>query len=145
MGDSPLGGLATPPKISGEVSKVLGEGVQAGGGQNSPTKNLSHPKNSNISQCSLGNQNFASPQDSRVSPVRYQVPPRPRGKIAMLLIIPIKFSSGKCVELEFLIDTGSEMNLIRKIHVPEISWKPSPRKMNFFTASGARLGGVTHL
>jgi hypothetical protein len=37
--------------------------------------------------------------------------------------VPFEFSKGKCKELEFLIDTGSEMNLIRKDVVPRDCWK----------------------
>ena len=59
----------------------------------------------------------------------------------MMLVVPFEFSKGKCKELEFLIDTGSEMNLIRKDVVPRDCWKNLTKKINFYTASGTPLGG----
>ena len=91
---------------------------------------LVHPENSPVST-KLVSQNFSNPgnsQSAQVSPIRTKRTKKPRGKIAMLLTIPFKFANGKCKELEFLVDTGSEMNLIQKKYVPEISWMKAPQK-----------------
>ena len=40
----------------------------------------------------------------------------------MMLIVPFRFSSGKAMELEILVDTGAEVNLIKKDLVPADCW-----------------------
>ena len=54
-----------------------------------------------------------------------------RGKIAMLFTIPFKFANGKCKELEFLVDTGSEKNLIKKEVVPGECLERASKKFKF--------------
>ena len=120
--------MLSPSKFEGDAEKVQGEvGHQGEGGQNLfPLQNLSQ-------------QN--SPKNLRVSPVRSKGPSKPRGKISMVLLIPLKFSNGQCRECQFLVDTGSEMNLIRRDVVPENCWENVAKKINFYTASGMPLKG----
>ena len=108
--------------------------VKEGGslGQNSKLnpKFAKTPNYSSSDQNSLLVQNSASTQTldgPRVSPVRAQGGTRPRGRVGMLLVVPFRFSSGKCRELEFLVDTGAEVNLIRKDLVPSDCWSEAPK------------------
>ena len=63
----------------------------------------------------------------------------------MMLLVPCKLANGQSKELEFLVDTGSEVNLIKSELVPDTCLVQANKKLNLFTASDTPLvGGEKH-
>ena len=108
-----------PPQ---EVGQVVGEGVSG----------VNFPPNFPVNR-------------TGVSPIRVQSNPkrrpRPRDRIAMVMSIPVKFPNGYIRNIEFLVDTGSEVNLIQRNLVPPACWAEPKTKHNLCTATNAPLRG----
>ena len=59
----------------------------------------------------------------------------------MLVTIPVKFSNNVVRDIIFLVDTGSEVNLIKRGMVPSECWKEPEIIQNLTTACNAPLRG----
>ena len=83
-------------------------------------------------------------QKTTTSPIRTHrssSPARKKERTAMMLLIPVKFSNGISKEIEFLVDTGSEANLIRSDLVPNACWVQAKKKLNLYTANDTPMVG----
>ena len=80
---------------------------------------------------------------ARTSPIRSERGPdqATRIKCAMFMTIPVHAANGKIKELEFLVDTGAEVNIIQKGLLAAENWKMASSKLNLYTASGTRFDG----
>ena len=62
-------------------------------------------------------------------------------KSALILPMVVVQSDGKEVTLRALVDTGCEVNLVRKGLIPPQCFQPMAVKCRLVTASGSLLGG----
>ena len=78
--------------------------------------------------------------DTRViGPVKTQK--RPEKRKCMLMTIPIQLPNKSIYELEFLVDTGSDVNLIRKGLLPSECWERPENVVTLFTANDRVMAG----
>ena len=62
-------------------------------------------------------------------------------KSVLLVKIPVKFQNNEVRKLEFLVDTGSEVNLLKKDVVPLHLWKKAETKINLYAANETLVQG----